>query len=65
MNGRQTNNQSVKLPKVQTPNSHNQIQTNQLLDNTVKKSIDGPNKTLTNGIGLRIPTSNDSLRKVI
>lgn len=55
----------MKLPKVQTPNSNHQIQTNQLPEITVKKSIDGPNKTLTNGIGVRIPTSKDSRRRVV
>ena len=30
MNNRSVNTQSVKLPKVQTPNSNHQIQTNQL-----------------------------------
>ncbi len=65
MNNRQNNNNSVKLPKVQTPNSNQQIHTNQLPEIPVKKSIDGPNKTLTNGIGIRIPTSKDSRRRVV
>ena len=37
-NNRATN-QSVKLPKVQTPNSSNQIQTTQMPDVSVKRSM--------------------------
>lgn len=59
-------NQSVKLPKVQTPNSNHQIQTNtnQLPDISVKRSMEvNPNNT-TNNIANRIPTSKDSRRRV-
>lgn len=65
-NNRATN-QSVKLPKVQTPNSNNQIQTNgnQLPDISVKRSMDVANNTTTNNIANRVPTSKDSRRRVV
>lgn len=63
-NNRATN-QSVKLPKVQTPNSNNQIQTNQMPDISVKRSMEGANSTATNNIAARVPTSKDSRRRIV
>jgi hypothetical protein len=62
-NNRATN-QSVKLPKVQTPNSSNQIQTNQLPDISVKRSMEATTNAQTNGIATRVPTSKDSRRRI-
>ena len=63
-NNRATN-QSVKLPKVQTPNSSNQIQANQLPDISVKRSMEGTNGVVTNGVAVRVPTSKDSRRRIV
>jgi hypothetical protein len=64
--GSRGTNQSVKLPKVQTPNSNNQIQqiTSQLPDISVKRSLEMVNNTTTNIVN-RIPTSKDSRRRVV
>lgn len=65
MNNNRTTNQSVKLPKVQTPNSNNQIQAGQLPDISVKRSMEVANNTATNGVGARVPTSKDSRRRIV
>lgn len=62
-NNRATN-QSVKLPKVQTPNSSNQIQSNQLPDISVKRSMEATTNGTNNGIAARVPTSKDSRRRI-
>lgn len=63
MNNRNNTNQSVKLPKVQTPNSSHHVPNGQLPEMPVKKSIDAAQNTSTNGV--RIPSSKDSRRRIV